>query len=108
MRWNAVRASVAAMLMAGSTAASARESPGPLNLEQTRKLVLLPAPDAVVSGEIASRGIDFEPTESTVSTLQKVGAGKQTLAALRSIRANIDGGHGAHAGSTHAAGSPTS
>src|SRR5205807_10019520 len=55
----------------------------PLTLEQVRQLIRIGAPDAAIAHEIQSRGLQFKPTTETADDLQRRGAGKATLAAIR-------------------------
>jgi len=55
----------------------------PLSLVQIQKLLQINSPDDLIAQEIRSRGVNFVPTAKTLGDLQKLGAGQETLAAVR-------------------------
>jgi hypothetical protein len=59
-----------------------QESP-PLSLDQLKELVPI-LPDSAMAGEIRDRGINFTSTEEVIKALKEMGAGPQTIEALRS------------------------
>lgn len=54
-----------------------------LSLVQIEKLLQIHSQDSLIAQVIGSRGIDFVPTDKILSKLKQLGAGGQTLAALR-------------------------
>ena len=61
-------------------------APLPLTLSQVRELLSIPAPDAVIAGELRTRGVSFDVDEAVIAELSGQGAGPDTLKALRSLR----------------------
>jgi hypothetical protein len=57
-----------------------------LTLNQVEQLIHVGAPDGAIAGEIRRRGLDFVPNEATAATLQRLGAGPQTLQAIDDLK----------------------
>jgi tetratricopeptide (TPR) repeat protein len=74
------------LLAAAGLAAPAQEPKKPLTKDQVLGLVKGSVPSARVADLVGERGIDFEPTEEYLSTLQSAGAEVILLDALRAAR----------------------
>lgn len=61
-----------------------------LTLNQIEKLIQIGTSDSIIATEIRNRGIGFTPNRAIIEKLRQIGAGSQTLAALREIMPMLD------------------
>ena len=57
----------------------------PLTLSQLRQLLSIAAPDTTIAKELEARGTAFAVDDQTLNELMRLGAGSETVEALRSL-----------------------
>lgn len=62
----------------------------PLTLSQIEKLIQIKTSDSIIATEIRNRGVDFIPNRAILERLRQIGAGPQTISALREIMPMLD------------------
>ncbi len=78
------------LLLAPKPARSQGTQRAPLSLSQLERLVQIHAPDATIGGEIRKRGLSFSPDKATAESLQRLGAGPETLQAIDELRPMLE------------------